>query len=969
MTLPTDPQNTNPANPDDPFGGMDMMAWMESLAKRQGASSDELTTAANLDIPLPPADTVIDEPGYTPGYDVSSKSTAASRQAKPTLPPAPQPVAAAPVLPPAPVTPPAPVQVAPVPAAAAIDPNDPFGGMDMMAWMESLAKRQGASSDELTTAANIDIPLPPAGTVIDEPGYTPGYDVSSKSTATSQAKPTPPPPAPQPVAAAPVPPPVPVTPPAPVQATPVPAAAAVDPNDPFGGMDMMAWMESLAKRQGASSDELTTAANIDIPLPPAGTVIDEPGYTPGYDVSSKSTAASQSKPTPPPPAPQPVAAAPVPPPVPVMPSIPAESTPVLATTPGNSGDALGGMDMMAWMETLAKRQGARADELMTSANMNIPEPPANTVIDEPGYSDYSPFGGPAPVSEAMDTPNMSTADAAALLGLSDNPAEPNPLSMMNPLDWLASLAAPQVTATTDFSDFSSEQSEAMEAASALSWLEQLAHEAQDFPFPQNNNATSGPTAQATPESDIAESWVDTTPAHADELGGLSDDMATLQQWLAAQANSLAEVHDQPDAEPLAAAESDPSAFAEMGFSDATPGEIPDWLREHMSHVASNDSAVSAPALLTDSFDAPSIPTDLPDWLLENVTGSGSESSDPFFDLNAGTSSPDEFAAPARADVSDYEMNAADTLDMSSQAADPWVEAFEYEESRRQAGDEDALPDWYTEALTRSGEMVAGMLPETSQDAQPTGSADVLTPGDYPTWLTGLMDDNAETPEAVGEGQPQGSFDTTDSDQPILAGDLPSWLRDSLPDATGFDMSSIEADPFGASSADLDMADLPDWLRPAEPEPAAPVPTPAPVAPPVLAAPPAPPAPKPVTPDVRDFWGAAQSIAQTMPAAKADIPPAAPPPAPKPTPVTADHSQRLQQARALVAQGQYRESLTHYQSLVDSEAALDTVIGDMQGIVQAQPTDPGARRLLGDAHLRKGNLQDALDSYRQALDQL
>jgi hypothetical protein len=63
------PDNT-PGN-DDPFGGMDPMAWLESLAKRQGANTDELTTAADIDVPLPPEGAQDTSPGYTP-YDTGS---------------------------------------------------------------------------------------------------------------------------------------------------------------------------------------------------------------------------------------------------------------------------------------------------------------------------------------------------------------------------------------------------------------------------------------------------------------------------------------------------------------------------------------------------------------------------------------------------------------------------------------------------------------------------------------------------------------------------------------------------------------------------------------------------------------------------------------------------------------------------------------------------------------------------------
>jgi hypothetical protein len=215
---------------DDPLGGMDPMAWLESLAARQGANRDELTTAANLDIPVLPPDTVIDEPGYTPGYD-TGKSEIVKRE--PAKAPPPAPIEAAPVQPPPPPVPPVePVKVpeppppAPEPVASAADP---LGGMDPMAWLESLAARQGANRDELVTAANLDIPLPPADSVIDEPGYI-DYDPFGGSGAGRVQEP--------PRAAEPL--------PAPPTPQPTPAAASIE--DPLAGMagksDLRAGRES-----------------------------------------------------------------------------------------------------------------------------------------------------------------------------------------------------------------------------------------------------------------------------------------------------------------------------------------------------------------------------------------------------------------------------------------------------------------------------------------------------------------------------------------------------------------------------------------------------------------------------------------------------------------------------------------------------------------------------------------------------
>src|SRR6266852_886761 len=118
MAPPPNSGDAKNTNDDDPLGGIDPMAWLESLAARQGAKPEELTTAANLEIPLPPEGTVIDEPGYTPGYDTGKQPAKAAEPAKPARPvepvKAPEPVQAPP---PAPAA-----QPEPVAAAAVEDP-------------------------------------------------------------------------------------------------------------------------------------------------------------------------------------------------------------------------------------------------------------------------------------------------------------------------------------------------------------------------------------------------------------------------------------------------------------------------------------------------------------------------------------------------------------------------------------------------------------------------------------------------------------------------------------------------------------------------------------------------------------------------------------------------------------------------------------------------------------------------------
>src|SRR5215471_15580527 len=170
MAPPPNSGDANITNDDDPLGGMDPMAWLESLAARQGAKPEELTTAANLDIPVPPADAKVEGPGYTPGYDAPKpKAAEPAKAAEPIKPP------------------PAP---APQPVAASAASDDPFGGMDPMKWLESLAARQGANPDELTTAADLNIPMPAADAKVEGPGYV-DYDPFGAGV-TRTAEPTPP---------------------------------------------------------------------------------------------------------------------------------------------------------------------------------------------------------------------------------------------------------------------------------------------------------------------------------------------------------------------------------------------------------------------------------------------------------------------------------------------------------------------------------------------------------------------------------------------------------------------------------------------------------------------------------------------------------------------------------------------------------------------------------------------------------
>jgi len=83
----------------------------------------------------------------------------------------------------------------------------------------------------------------------------------------------------------------------------------------------------------------------------------------------------------------------------------------------------------------------------------------------------------------------------------------------------------------------------------------------------------------------------------------------------------------------------------------------------------------------------------------------------------------------------------------------------------------------------------------------------------------------------------------------------------------------------------------------------------------------------------------------------------------------DHTARLALARALWKAGELRESLESYGRLIRSRAKMDDVMDDLQAYSEDRPGDPTLLRTLGDAHMKAGNLQTALELFNRAMDLL
>ena len=83
----------------------------------------------------------------------------------------------------------------------------------------------------------------------------------------------------------------------------------------------------------------------------------------------------------------------------------------------------------------------------------------------------------------------------------------------------------------------------------------------------------------------------------------------------------------------------------------------------------------------------------------------------------------------------------------------------------------------------------------------------------------------------------------------------------------------------------------------------------------------------------------------------------------------DADKRLGLAQNAREQGDIDEAIRTYDSLVSSGLYLDQVIDDVQQAIKSYPSNYLLYQVMGDAMMKDGRLQSALESYRQALDKL
>jgi hypothetical protein len=580
---------------------------------------------------------------------------------------------------------------------------------------------------------------------------------------------------------------------------------------------------------------------------------------------------------------------------------------------------------LAWLESLAADQG---DELF---NLDLSDLPSAETTAVPSTSVN-------PMTWLEDLARSQVSELSLeQLGASDDDEEESekidPYAQgVNPIEWLETLAkrqgAKEEELTTrasmnipappaaevegdDYQPFSFDTPPARRppepavAENPADWLNSLAG--------AEGYSEDGVLATQMPETSIEAEPVSSTmsmPAIEDAIQQGTVTREQMQFFLEQQADQLAE---------------QPEEFYEEVEDDGplAPAELPDWLSELRPPP---QQAVPETTKSIDSlFEAPPV-AEMPDWLRQDLLGDDSQSPD--IESIFQPEEDSQIIQPVQ------QVSAAPTppaYEIEIDTNDPWVEAFDEEYAQGGMADIDAIPAWYEQNLN-DPERIAAVEGQTAEPQAVDALEDVPLPEEnalaagqpeaVPMWVSGF-----ESEEEQEEPTSTNVFE-----------EMPDWLRE------------VEAS--------VSPEEVPDWLvetigSPEEIEPSIFEPVQQIIIEPPKPAPVAPPPPRPI------------------PVAAAPAPRPAPPPAPAPVRAvaTGEAAAVIERARDLEQSGDLEGALAEYEAMIRSSSSLDTVVEELTLLVKSYKTTPAVYRVLGDGLMRQGKLQAALNTYREALNQL
>ena len=572
-----------------------------------------------------------------------------------------------------------------------------------------------------------------------------------------------------------------------------------------------------------------------------------------------------------------------------------------------------GEGSLKWLESLAKRQGADEDELVTEADLDIPFP---RDIEEtgPGYAPYSFEEGTGAIQENDEPVANFDFDASS-----------------DPAAWLDSLASGvsgQAGAGEDYeADDEAEEEDydsvASDVISRLNSGGEVSPEDIDAFFRKSFEKAS---SYEGPDYVFSE----------DEENKPAEPVAAeIPDWLQDQMASATQEMQATEEEPVASGKTDTSEMmiADLGLEDLDEEEvdIPDWL------LSEDDSDEEDEAI-----EEPVIEAEIPDWLTGDSEDSGIIEEDIFADVNLDDDGIDE-----------TQIDTSDT----------WVAAFMEEDTGEMAA-------WYEEQRAK---VDAGEIPDvvtaTKLEAVDLPIESELSEGQpmaVPDWVSGDV-----APEPIAESAPAfmqeevQEFAAEDEDMSWLSTgelaeaelDMPDWLRDTVDDSVVTEEDALPEWLASDELVDMDVEEIPDWLRETidddEEQLALQEPDLSFI-------------------DFAEEEEAVQPVAPPQPEPTRAIAPARQSPAPVvPTAANIDVAAALASAAQNLKDGDLDTALQDYEAVIRANTALDQVESAMRKLVdnQAYKRNAAVHRVLGDTLMRQGNLQEALDTYRRALNML
>ncbi|MCC6905332.1 MAG: tetratricopeptide repeat protein [Anaerolineae bacterium] len=637
-------------------------------------------------------------------------------------------------------------------------------------------------------------------------------------------------------------------------------------------------------------------------------------------------------------------------------------------------------DLPAWLKPVEEAgqtgdfPSVQSDDMLTGLSSGMPFSAAQAVQSGESVRDAALPDTPRPAASSAERVPLARQEGDRLMVPPDDATpdsdvpdwlQSGDLDSDDAVKWLEELAAkydPNFKPSGDVADTAASEPP-VSASEDLDWLRTPSESAASVPEPAPPSSPAPATA-AEPE-DIPD-WLKETPAEplAVPAPAAQEEEEELPDWLKPPAAAVEPV---TPAEPEAAPE--PMTPMAMPLSAAEEEEeLPDWLKA--------TPLASAPAETAPAGEE----EELPDWLKATPAAAISVTPEAAAEEEE---LPDWLKPPAEVPQAVVPEPAALQPEPAAPDAMTWLD-----EQVAAQGVEPGTA--LAEALTPDH----APLPEMPGPRDLDAAAEAVEEDELPDWLKDVGEKTPEPVEAAVSDLEEA--EGVDEELAWLDGAIASetaseldYLFGDAKEATPAVAEPVAAEPASAAAAAEEEEELPDWLK--EPETSLPVSAgedeelpdwlKAPVAPEPVVLEPVTPETEPVEP-APSLTGWLETREPAEPVAPEPVPlepvAEAVPPAratgllpdyPAVSGEATDFVSVLNTARQQLAGEETDAALGSYEKLIGDGQMINETISDLTRVAGPPSATPRFRRVLGDAYMAQGSLEQALEMYRAALDQL